>query len=87
MKTAEHRLRDDSLAVANPMATQHRRDFRTIRNAGSQTRVWTAAIVMCDPLPKNVSKVTLVQRDDRAVHTLRVDAVVIVNDKSMGLIA
>lgn len=62
MKTAENRLRDDPVAVANPMARRHRRENRRIRNAGAKTRVLTPAIVVRDPLPKDASQVILVER-------------------------
>jgi hypothetical protein len=36
MKTAQNRSGDDAEAIANPMATQHRRDVWALRNAWSQ---------------------------------------------------
>ena len=63
MKTAENRRGDDAVAVANPMASQHRRDVRAIGNARAQARVWTPAIVMRDPLPKDAAEVRLVQQN------------------------
>src|SRR2546423_13851997 len=46
MKTAENRGGADSVALANPMATQHWRDVRTIGNAP------TASTAACTP-PQN----------------------------------
>jgi hypothetical protein len=63
MKTAENRRGDDAVALANPMARQHRRDVRAIGNARAQARVWTPAIVMRDPLPKDAAEVRLVQQN------------------------
>jgi hypothetical protein len=48
MKTAENRLGDDPVAVANPMAGRHRRKIRRIRNAGAKTRVRTPAVIQLD---------------------------------------
>ena len=50
MKTAENRRGDDAVAVANPMTRRHRREVGRIRNAGSEARVGTPAIVVRDPL-------------------------------------
>jgi hypothetical protein len=60
MKTAENRSGHDAVALAKPMAAQHRRAVRAIRNARSKARVWTPTIVMRDPLPKDAAEVTLV---------------------------
>jgi len=63
MKTAQNRNGGDAVALANPMATRHRHGVWALRNARSQARMWTPAIVMRDPLSENLSKVTLVQRN------------------------
>jgi hypothetical protein len=63
MKTAENRSGDDTVALANLVAAQQRRSVTTIGNARAQTRVWTSAIVVRDPVSDDPSKVTLVQRD------------------------
>jgi hypothetical protein len=63
MKTAENRRGDDTVALANLVAAQQGHNGRTIRNARSEARVWTPAIVVPDPFSEDSSKVTLVQRD------------------------
>ena len=55
MKTAKNRSGYDTVALANPMAPQHRREVRTIRNPRFQARVWTPAIGMRDPLPEDAA--------------------------------
>jgi hypothetical protein len=63
METAENRLGDDLVAVANPMAGQLRRTIGSVRDPGAKARVRSAPIVMRDPLLKNAPQVTLVQRN------------------------
>ena len=63
MQIAKNRLGDDFVTVANAMAGQQRRNIRGMRNAGAETRVRTPAIVMRDPLLKDASEMTLVQRN------------------------
>jgi hypothetical protein len=60
MKTAENRNGDDTVAPANLVAARQGRNVGTIRNARSEARVWTPAIVVPDPLSEDSSKVTLV---------------------------
>jgi hypothetical protein len=60
MKTAENRSGDDTVALATPMAAQHRRDVGAVGNARPKARVWTPAIEMRDPLPEDLAEVTLV---------------------------
>ena len=69
MKTAENRSGDDAVALANPMAAQTPARCRAIRNARSQARVRTPAIVVRDPLPKDSAEVPLVERN-QPVQTL-----------------
>jgi hypothetical protein len=68
MKAGENRLRDDMVAVTNPMAARRHRNVVTFWNTWSQARVWTPSIVMRDPLPEDASEVPVVQRDQ--VQTL-----------------
>ena len=63
MKTAENRLGDNAVAVANGMAGPHGRDVGGIRNAGAEARVRTPAVVVRDPLPEDSAEVALVERD------------------------
>ena len=72
MKTAENRIGDDAVALANPMVAQHGRDVRAVGNTRSQARVWTPAIVVSDPLPKHTSHVALIQRNHE-IQTLTAD--------------
>ena len=58
MKTAEDRRGDDAVAVANAMAGRHRREVGGIRNAGSEARVRTPAIVVRDPFHEDSAEMT-----------------------------
>src|SRR4029453_9964355 len=80
MQTAEDWRRGDSVANRDRMAVRiadDRINDRTLRKAGPQTRVWPAAIVMGDPLPKSRANVLFADRNDevyafaadRADHT------------------
>jgi hypothetical protein len=123
MKAAENRDGDYEVTVTNPMIVQHGSDVGPLGMPGPRTRVGTPAIVVRDPLAKDVSEVTLVQRNhpvqalapyranqsfaervrlwrshrrledcqthrrDGAIDMLRVDAVIVMNEESMRLLA
>ena len=63
MKTTKDRLYRDAVAVRNPMAGRHRCEVWCVREARSEARVWTPAIVRCNPLREDASEVSLVQRN------------------------
>jgi hypothetical protein len=72
MKTAANRSGHDTVALANPVAAQHRRDARAIRNTRPQARVWTPAIVMRHPLPKDASTSPSFNRIIQSRHSRRI---------------
>jgi hypothetical protein len=75
MKTAENRRGDDAVAVANPMAGRHWREVGGIRNAGSEARVRTTAIVVRDPVMFRSSAEPMVRPHARSNSAIRQGAV------------
>lgn len=73
MEAAQNRRRDDSMIGRQLVAV--RRDYsvgQRIRKPRSETAMWSAVVVMADPLPKNGAKMRLGHRNHE-VQTLTTD--------------